>query len=229
MAGKLSCLQLFPPFIYLFFFTVLNITSLSLLLEAKRFQCVGLHFRLFKEPSWRKDFIPQPARLQEGVFWMRRRVFLPLRHIYGAVPTASSSSPGITRVAGCRQSHTGTVWMLLWTPHWAGAWLYRCSAAVLPFPSVQPWQLLEKFLAGRCLGHLGSPQRDWLRSCIPFPCWWGRDGHATRCSLVRQQWAGPLGPSFVPSRLWQTLTAIKLKSNLLSAEATEYGVISVLA
>lgn len=70
MAGKLSCLQLFPPFIYLFFFTVLNITSLSLLLEAKRFQCVGLRFRLFKEPSWRKDFIPQPAGPQEGVSWM---------------------------------------------------------------------------------------------------------------------------------------------------------------
>lgn len=82
MAGKLSCLQLFPPFIYLFFFTVLNITSLSLLLEAKCFQCVGLHFRLFKEPSWRKDFIPQPARPQEGVFWMRRKsVFTSETHL----------------------------------------------------------------------------------------------------------------------------------------------------
>lgn len=33
MARKLSCLQLFPPFIYLFTFTLLNTTSLLLLLE----------------------------------------------------------------------------------------------------------------------------------------------------------------------------------------------------
>lgn len=58
MAGKLSCLQLFPPFIYLFFFAVLNITSLSLLLEAKCLQCLGLHFGLSEELLKKKGFVP---------------------------------------------------------------------------------------------------------------------------------------------------------------------------
>lgn len=46
---EIVCLQPFPPFIYFFFLTVLNIISLSLLREAKRFHCWGLCFRLSKE------------------------------------------------------------------------------------------------------------------------------------------------------------------------------------
>lgn len=62
----------------------------------------------------------------------------------------------------------------------------------------------------------------------PFPSPVGWDGDTARGSLVGQQQAGPLGPTCVPAGSWGALTAVKLKSHLLSAETTEYGVISVL-
>ena len=112
--GKLSCLQLFPPFIYLFFFTVLNITSLSLLVEAKCFQCLGLHFRLSKELLRGKRLSPDCWTLGRSFSGQGEEAAgLPLKQVSGAVLPAPSSSPGNVRVAGHRQSQMSTSWTLL--------------------------------------------------------------------------------------------------------------------
>lgn len=231
MAGKLSCLQLFLPFIYLFFFTVLNITSLSLLLEAKCFQWLGLHFRLSKE-LLRGEFVPR--LLDPG------KQFLGL----GRRGSGFTSETWFWCCADCTQQHPlqclhGRVQAVL-NQHgldtalstalsWSWASEVPCCPADLLFSS-PPQQLPERFgwAAWLWLLHLSNPWRDWPHSHIPFPRWWGWDGYATRCSSVGQPQVGPLGPGCVLAGSWWTLTVIKLKSCLLSAETTKYSVISML-
>lgn len=184
MAGKWPCLQLFPPFVYLFFFTVLNITSLSLLLGGKCFQCLGLHFSLSK-------LILREKKGLSSDCWTLGRTFSDLREEVAVLPVEPIC--GVLAVSGST----------LAVPAWVGAGrpeqallgccfehhveLQQCPVSLLLSPSA--WQLPEKFgwAAWLCLLHLSNPLRVWLSSCIPFHLWQRWDGYTARCSLVRQQ------------------------------------------
>lgn len=96
MAGKLPCLQLFPPFVYLFFFTVLNITSLSLLLEGKCFQCLGQAVQ--GDSQRKKDLSPDCWTLGRTFSDLGEEVaVLPVKPICGVLAVSGS-------VGGCRQA-----------------------------------------------------------------------------------------------------------------------------
>lgn len=192
MAGKLPCLQLFLSFVYLFFFMVLNITSLSLLLVGECFQGLGLHFRLSKEIVRGKKVCPQTVGPWEGLSWVWEKgaAVLPVKPICGAVLAVSGSAnmggckPERALLGYCLEHHTG---------------LQQCvPVSLLLIPAA--WQLPEKFgwAAWLSLLHLSNPLIVWLCSCIPFRPWqrWGR--YTAWCSLVRQQQTGPLCLGCVP-------------------------------
>lgn len=141
MAGKLPCLQLFPPFVYLFFFTVLNITSLSLLLEGKYFQCLCLHFRLSKEIlRGKKKVCPQSVGTWAGLAGFGRR---GSSFTHGTYLWCSAGCvwqhPGSASMGGCRQAWASTAWLLLWAPHWAPA--MPCVPAPQPICLAAPWEV----------------------------------------------------------------------------------------
>lgn len=202
-------------------------TSLSLLLEAKRFQCLGLRFGLSKELLRGRSLCPGVgpqggvSRTREKRRWFYLWSTLPvLRWLHPAALPAVPAWPGAgspkRALAGRCFEHRG-----------GGG---RLPPAGSPAPQLVPWQLPEKsgWAAWLCLPRLGYPQRDWPHSCVPFPRWGGWDGYTTRCSLVGQQQAGPLGPGCVLAGSWRTLAAVKPKSFLLCAETTEGGGVSML-
>lgn len=221
MAGKLPCLQPFPPFVYLFFFMVLNITSLSLLLAGECFQGLGLHFRPSKEMLRVKKVCPQTVRAWEGLSWIWEKGHqFYLWNYWQSRAGCVWQHLGSASMGGCRAEQA--LPECCFEHHIE---LQQCPVSLLLRPAA--WQLPEKsgWTSWLCLLHLSS-LRVWLYSCIPFHPWQRWDRCSARCSLVRQQQIGPLG---LAVSHWVLLAAIELESHVLSAGtiACMYRVLSI--